>query len=93
MSDKNTKATEKVEEKAYNPDELVPYTAPLMPGSKQKDIFVAVNSETCVIKRGVPVMIKRKFLSALQNAQAQQFAAYQSMAQMQKQSEKPAAKM
>lgn len=80
-------------EKVYDPNELVDYIAPLMPGSKQKDIFTAVNGETCVVKRGVPVQIKRKFLSALQNAQAQQYAAYQSMVQMKKQGEKPAAKM
>ena len=78
---------------AYNPDELVEYSAPLLPGSKQKDIFVAVNGETCVIKRGVPVKIKRKFYDALQNAQRQQLAAYQAMAQIQKQGEKPAAEM
>lgn len=97
MSNKKVEETKveetKVEEKAYNPNELVDYMAPLMPGSKQKDIFVAVNGETCVVKRGVPVKIKRKFLSALQNAQAQQFAAYQAMAQIQKQGDKPAAEM
>ena len=77
----------------YNPDELVEYTAPLMPGSKQKDVFVAVNGETCAIKRGIPVKIKRKFYDALMNAQSQQLAAYQAMAQIQKQGEKPAAEM
>ena len=99
MSDKKKKA-EEVEEtkaapavKAYDPDELIEYTAPLLPGSKQKDIWVAVNGETCVIKRGIPVQIKRKFLEALQNAQAQQYAAYRTMAQIQKQGEKPAAEM
>lgn len=89
MSEKKTK----VEEKAYDPNELVEYMAPLLPGGKQKDIFVAVNSETCLIKRGVPVQVKRKYLDALQNAQAQQFAAYQAMAQIQKQGAKPAAEM
>ena len=78
---------------AYNPDELVEYTAPLMPGSKQKDVFVAVNGETCAIKRGIPVKIKRKFYDTLMNAQSQQLAAYQAMAQIQKQGEKPAAEM
>ena len=97
MSDKKTKA-EKAEEtkaavKAYDPNELIEYTAPLLPGSKQKDVWVAVNGETCVIKRGVTVKIKRKFLEALQNAQAQQYAAYRAMADIQKQGEKPAAEM
>lgn len=93
MSKEKTKVEEAAVEQAYDPNELVNYTAPLMPGSKQKDIFTAVNGETCVVKRGVPVQIKRKFLEALQNAQAQQYAAYQSMVQMKKQGEKPAAKM
>lgn len=80
-------------EKAFNPDELVEYTAPLLPGTKQKDLWVAVNGETCVLKRGVPVLVKRKFLEAIQNAQRQQLAAYQEMAKIQKQGEKPAAEM
>ena len=79
--------------KAYDPDELVDYMAPLMAGHKQKDVFVAVNGDTCVIKRGVPVKVKRKFYDALMNAQAQQVAAYQAMVQIQKQGDKPAAEM
>lgn len=86
MSDKNTK-------KAYDPDELVDYMAPLMAGHKQKDIFVAVNGETCVVKRGIPVQIKRKFYDALMNAQAQQVAAYQAMVQIKQQGAKPSAEM
>lgn len=81
------------ETKAYDPDELVDYTAPLLPGSKQKDVFCAVNGETCVIKRGVPVKIKRKFYDVLMSAQNQQLAAYQARVQIQKQGEKPAAEM
>lgn len=88
-----TTAAETGAEKAYDPNELVDYMAPLLPGSKQRDIFGAVNGETFVVKRGVPVKIKRKFLSALQNAQAQQYAAYQTMAQIQNQSGKPSANM
>lgn len=80
-------------EKAYNPDELVSYTAPLLPGNRQKDVFCAVNGETCVIKRGVPVQIKRKFYDALMNAQTQQVAAYKAMAEIKKKGEKPAAEM
>ena len=87
--------SKKVEEAkvAYDPDELVSYMAPLMPGHKQKDIFVAVNGETCMVKRGVHVQIKRKFYDALMSAQAQQVAAYQAMAQIQKQGDKPSAEM
>lgn len=81
------------ETKAYDPDELVDYMAPLLPGSKQKDIFCAVNGETVCIKRGFPVKIKRKFYDVLMNAQKQQLAAYQARVQIQKQGEKPAAGM
>lgn len=81
------------EVKAYDPNELVDYMAPLLPGTKQRDIFCAVNGETCVVKRGVPVKIKRKFLSALQNAQTQQLAAYRAMVQIQSQGSKAAASM
>ena len=87
MSEPKTKA------KVYDPNELVDYMAPLLPGNKQKDVFCAVNGETCVVKRGVPVKIKRKFYDALQNAQAQQYAAYKAMADIQKKGEKPAAEM
>ena len=93
MSDKKTKVEENKVEKVYDPDELVDYMAPLMAGHKQKDVFVAVNGDTCVIKRGVPVKVKRKFCDALMNAQAQQVAAYQAMVQIQKQGDKPAAEM
>lgn len=83
----------KAKAKAYDPDELVSYMAPLLPGNKQKDVFCAVNGETCVVKRGVTVQIKRKFYDALMNAQNQQFAAYKAMADIQKKGEKPAAEM
>ena len=88
------KTETKTEEiKVYDPDELVSYTAPLLPGSKQKDVFCAVNGETCVIKRGVQVQIKRKFYDVLMSAQNQQLAAYQARVAIQKQGEKPAAEM
>lgn len=86
----------KVEEtkvEAYDPNELVDYTAPLLPGTKQRDIFGAVNGETFCVKRGVPVKIKRKFLEALNNAQEQQLAAYQAMVQIQKNGSKATANM
>lgn len=81
------------EPKAYDPNELVDYMAPLLPGGKQKDIFGAVNGETFCVKRGVPVKIKRKFYDVLLNAQRQQYAAYQTMEQIRKQGEKAAAEM
>lgn len=88
------KTKETAEEIAkINGDEYIDYMAPLLPGSKQKDIFGAVNGETFCVKRGVPVKIKRKFLEALNNAAAQQYAAYQTMVDIRKQGDKPAATM
>ena len=46
-----------------------------------------------MIKRGIPVKVKRKFLEALNNAQAQQYAAYQAMAQIQQNGAKATANM
>ena len=74
-------------------DEYVDYTAPLLPCKRQKDIFGAVNGEAFRVKRGVPVKIKRKFLEALNNAAKQQYAAYQTMDDIRKQGDKPAATM
>lgn len=84
----------KVKAEVYDPNELVDYMAPLDPNNdKQKDIPVCVNGEWCFIKRGIPVKIKRKFYDALMNAQRQNLVAYQTMAQIQKQGNKPAAEM
>lgn len=74
-------------------EELVDYTAPLLPNLKKRDILVGVNGETLRIKRGVPVKIKRKFYNALQNAAAQEFAALEARQEIQKQSEKALASM
>jgi len=57
----------------YDPawDELV--TVQLFKDGKyyKDDVFVSVNGENCVIKRGVPVQIKRKFALALEQSQMQ----------------------
>lgn len=74
-------------------EELVDYTAPLLPNLKKRDILVGVNGETLRIKRGVPVKIKRKFYEALQNAAQQEFAAMEARQEIQKQGEKPLASM
>jgi len=74
-------------------EELVDYTAPLLPNLKKRDILVGVNGETLRIKRGVPVKIKRKFYEALQNAAAQEFAALEARQEIQKQGEKALASM
>lgn len=87
------KTAEAKTEKVFDPEELVDYTAPLLPGGKQKDIFCSVNGENCVIKRGVQVEIKRKFYEVLMHAQEQQLAAYKTMANIQNASKKAAADM
>lgn len=74
-------------------EEVVEYTAPLLPGVKKQDILVAVNSETIRIQRGVPVKIKRKFVKALEYAAKQEFASMRTNIDLQEQSKKPTASM
>ena len=69
-------------------DELVDYFAPVLHGENRQDIFVAVNGESLVIKRGVQVKIKRKFHEVLMNAQAQELCAYEAMETAKRQGEK-----
>lgn len=73
-------------------DELVEYTAPLL-GKDKKDVIVGVNGETIRIKRGVPVKIKRKFLKVLQQAAAQEYAAYMAMETARQNSQLPVGRM
>ena len=40
-------------------------------GKYKDDVFVAVNGETCVVKRGVPVQIKKKFADVLERSMKQ----------------------
>lgn len=58
-------------------EELVTYTAPLLPGGARQDITVAVNGELLQLKRGAAVEIKRKFWKVLQDAGRQSVAAYE----------------
>lgn len=69
-------------------DELVDYFAPMLPGENRHDIFVAVNGESLVIKRGVNVKIKRRFHEVLMNAQAQELSAYEAMEAAKRQGER-----
>lgn len=69
-----------VTETKIDPEELVEYTAPLLPGEeRQSDVFVGVNGETVRFKRGVTVKLKRKFVEVLENAQTQEMEAYRTM--------------
>lgn len=74
--------------KTENPETLVDYFAPMLPGENRQDIFVAVNGESLVIKRGAHVQIKRKFYEVLQNAQAQELKAYEAMEAAKRQGER-----
>lgn len=71
-----------------NGEELVEYFAPFLPGENRQDIFVAVNGESLVIKRGVKVRIKKKFYEVLMNAQKQEMEAFKAMENAKKQGEK-----
>ena len=74
-------------------EELVDYTAPLLPHLKKRDILVGVNGELLRIQRGVPVKIKRKYYEAIQNAAAQEFAAMEARQDIQRQGAKAMAAM
>ena len=72
MSEKNTEKVSKVKPG----DELVDYTAPLLPGMGTQDVIAGVNGEIIRIKRGETVQIKRKFKEVLDNADKQRVEAY-----------------
>ena len=93
MSETKKKEAADLSHAADPMEELVDYTAPLLPNMKKRDILVGVNGETLRIKRGVPVKIKRKFYEALQNAAMQEYAAMEAREEIQKQGDKPMASM
>lgn len=37
----------------------------------KSDVYVCVNGENCIIQRGVPVKVKRKFVEVLRNSERQ----------------------
>lgn len=46
-------------------------------GKYADDVFVSVNGESCLIRRGIPVRIKRKFAEVLENSLRQDEQAVQ----------------
>lgn len=40
-------------------------------GKYRDDLFVSVNGENCIVQRGVPVKIKRKFAEVIKNSMEQ----------------------
>ena len=68
--------TEKKLEKDDSLEELVQVRLFKDTNKYKDDVYVAVNGENCIIQRGVPVMIKKKFALALeQSAMQDEFAA------------------
>ena len=80
---------------AYNGDELVDYMAPIIGAGDQemKPLFVCVNGESCAIKPGVPVRVKRKFLDALEHANDQRLSAWKYMQEQQSRGRKALSEM
>jgi hypothetical protein len=68
-------ANEKIEEmEVLDPEEYIEFEA-FYDGDKYKDdILVTVNGERCLIKRGVRVKVKRKFVEVIRNGEAQDVA-------------------
>lgn len=66
---------EKAERKAQEAymDELVEVKLFKDNGKYKDDVFVAVNGENCVIKRGERVKVKRKFAEVLDNSDRQDY--------------------
>lgn len=83
------------DDSAYNGDELVDYMAPIIGAGDQemKPLFVCVNGESCAIKPGVPVRVKRKFLDALEHANDQRLAAWKYMQEQQSRGRKALSEM
>jgi len=70
LTEEQKKANEKRKE-YWN--ELVPVKLFRDNHKYKDDVFVAVNGENCVIKRGEEVMIKRKFKKVLDNSDVQDY--------------------
>lgn len=73
MATNETKKPEEAEkQEAVNPDDELVTIQLFRDNDKYSgDVFVAVNGQTCQIKRGVPVQIKRKFARVLEESMAQ----------------------
>lgn len=70
--EKSASDEEKAARKAYM-EELVEVKLFRDTGKYKDDVFVAVNGENCVIKRGERVKIKRKFAEVLDNSDRQDY--------------------
>lgn len=67
-------------EKKLDPmEELVDFTAPFDPADSRGEVLLGVNGEVVRVKRGASVRIKRKFVQAWEDANAQAAAARAAM--------------
>ena len=85
------KAEAEAKAKLPDPNEEIEYFAQLLPGRNQKDIIVIVNGDSLRLKRGMKHKIKRKFVEALENANAQAMSIYNTIDETKKKGEKPLA--
>lgn len=67
-------------------EEYVDFQIPF--GGDNKPVFIGVNGETIRVMPGVTVQVKRKFVEAFENAQAQERAAWQTQVRAQEASRK-----
>lgn len=58
-------------EETYDPEELVTVQLFQDNDKYKDDLYVAVNGERILIKRGIPVQIKRKFADVIKNSETQ----------------------
>lgn len=61
--------TEEVKAEAIDPmEELVEVDLFRDGGKYSSDVYVSVNGENCIVQRGVPVKIKRKFYEVIEQS-------------------------
>lgn len=61
--------TEEVKAEAIDPmEELVEVELFRDGGKYSSDVYVSVNGENCIVQRGVPVKIKRKFYEVIEQS-------------------------
>lgn len=84
-----------VSEEAPNGEERVQFALPVtgMDAESMKPVFVCVNGENIYIKPGVPMMIKKKFVEVLQNADDQRLTSWKFMQEQQQNGRKPLSEM
>ena len=75
-----------VEDKKISGEDYVDFMIPF--GGENKPVFIGVNGETIRVMPGVTVSVKRKFVEAYENAQAQERVAWETQIRAQNASKK-----